>query len=127
MKWQVRNMDVDDWGTATVKYYDPNETSIAMFNTKLCVQPAAAKKINEGACKTVCAWIECASYHVRPGKFPTSLSDWRVKFNPKESPHWTDCGQNILDGDTYDLIITNGRELYSVETDNQDDHNTSGG
>ena len=120
MKWQIKGLNEVN---KEVRYLNPNDFSIAMFSPKLCVQPAAANKIYEGACKTVCAWIECDSYHVQSGKFPTSQSDWRVRFNPKESPHWTD-GQNILDGETYDLIITNGRELYSVKTDHENDDTT---
>ena len=118
MKWQIKNTETD-----TVSYVNPSENQIAMMNATLKVQPSTAKKIHEGACKTVCAWIQCEAVQILPAHIKVNDHDYRIQFNPKESPHWTD-GQNILDGETYDLIITNGRELYSVKTDHENDDTT---
>ena len=115
MKWQVRNMDVDDGGTATVKYYDPNDTSLTLFDSKLCVQPSAAKKINEGANKTVCAWIECKKVKVfNEHWLSPDEDDFRIKFNPRENPNWIDRNQNVISGNKYKVLFTNIRDVWAV-------------
>ena len=53
MKWQVRDSN------GGVRYYDPESVRQVMLNAKLHNRPNVAKKICEGANKTVCAWVEC--------------------------------------------------------------------
>lgn len=52
MKWQVKE-------DGRVSYFDPETTNLVLINAKLRNQIETAKKINQGANKTVCAWVEC--------------------------------------------------------------------
>ena len=79
MKWQVKNTDTNE-----VSYVDPSENQIAMMNATLKVQPSTAKKIHEGACKTVCAWIQCEAVQILPAnRLKINAHDYRIQFNPK--------------------------------------------
>lgn len=114
MKWQVK-------APGMVEYHRPEERQIAMFNAKLKVQPAAAKKIHEGACKTVCAWVECEDYQVlgQSDLVKPNVNDFYVRFNPRRNPNWVDLADNILNNDEYSLLMTQDRSLFVV-TDNHE-------
>ena len=44
------------------EYYSPSEYNLAMFGCTLKNSKTTAKKIHDGAHKTVCAWILCDKY-----------------------------------------------------------------
>lgn len=118
MKWQVTsNLNTGD-GTGAkhvVSYVNPQENQLAMLGCKLSLQPTAAQKIHDGANKTVCAWIECESVQVlEVNRLKPNEQDYRIKFNPRQSPNWTDGYNNVVSGNEYEILFTNDRTLWVV-------------
>lgn len=111
MKWQVKSVDGN-----VVEYYRPEKEQIAMFNAKLKVQLGTSTKIHEGACKTVCAWIECDDFQLLgdPDFVKPNVNDFYVRFNPRHNPNWVDMHGNIMNDEKYDLIMTQDRSLFVV-------------
>ncbi len=111
MKWQVKSPD------GTVEYYRPEKRQLAMFNAKLKVQLGTSKKIHEGACKTVCAWVECDEIQVlgQADLIKPSYSDFYVRFNPRHNPNWTDRYSNIMNDEKFDLLVTEDRSLFVLQ------------
>ena len=109
MKWQVRSTDGN-----VVEYYRPEKEQIAMFNAKLKVQLGTSKKIHEGACKTVCAWIECEDFQVlgQPNFIKPCENDFYVRFNPRNNPNWTDRYSNIMNDEKFDVLVTDDRSIF---------------
>jgi len=118
MKWQVTsNLNTGD-GTGAkhiVSYINPEENQLAMLGCKLSLQPTAAQKIHDGANKTVCAWIECETVQVlEVNRIKPNEQDYRIKFNPRQSPNWTDGYNNVVSGNEYEILFTNDRTLWVV-------------
>ena len=118
MKWQVTsNLNTGD-GTGAkhvVSYVDPQDNQLAMLGCKLSLQPTAAQKIHDGANKTVCAWIECESVQVlEVNRLKPNEQDYRIKFNPRQNPEWTDGYNNVVSGNEYEILFTNDRTLWVV-------------
>jgi len=118
MKWQVTsNLNTGD-GTGAkhvVSYVDPLDNQLAMLGCKLSLQPTAAQKIHDGANKTVCAWIECESVQVlEVNRLKPNEQDYRIKFNPRQNPEWTDGYNNVVSGNEYEILFTNDRTLWVV-------------
>jgi hypothetical protein len=118
MKWQVTsNLNTGD-GTGAkhvVSYVNPQENQLAMLGCKLSLQPTAAQKIHDGANKTVCAWIECESVQVlEVNRLKPNEQDYRIKFNPRQNPEWTDGYNNVVSGNEYEILFTNDRTLWVV-------------
>ena len=105
MKWQIK-------GSENVDYYKPEDVSLMIVNAKLVNQKSAAKKILEGASKTVCAWVECEDVLVIPKVMSDMIESRRIKFNPKCIDHWTDSNGDNVDGSTYKLLTTKNRNIY---------------
>jgi len=110
MKWQVRSTD------GTVEYFEPEKYQLAMFNSKLKVQLGTSTKINEGACKTVCAWIQCDEFQPigKQAGIKPNVSDFYVRFNPRSNPNWVDMHNNILNDSEFNLIMSDDRSLFVV-------------
>jgi len=108
MKWQVKCPD------GTVEYYRPEQRQLAMFNAKLKVQLGTSKKIHDGACKTVCAWVECDELQVlgQSDLIKPCENDFYVRFNPRNNPNWTDRYSNILNDDKFDVLVTDDRSIF---------------
>ena len=118
MKWQVTsNLNTGD-GTGAkhvVSYVNPQENQLAMLGCKLSLQPTAAQKIHDGANKTVCAWIECEAVQVlEVNRLKPNEQDYRIKFNPRQNPEWTDGYNNVVSGNEYEILFTNDRTLWVV-------------
>lgn len=111
MKWQVRSTDGN-----VVQYYEPEKFQIAMFNATLKVQLGASNKIHEGACKTVCAWVQCEDFQVlgQSDLVKKGESDFYVRFNPRVNPNWTDASANRINDENFNLLITEGRNIFAV-------------
>lgn len=106
MHWQVKSQNMT-W------YHDPSKVQLAMFDCKLVVQPSTAKKIHEGACKTVCAWIQCDEVQVLPlNRIGKNETDWNVRFNPRVHPEWQDKYGNVMSGEQFPIIFTDDRSLF---------------
>lgn len=105
MKWRIENID-----DKTVLFFDPSDFNAIIKDGKLYNQKAAAKKINEGANKTVCAWIMATDYKITK-LFDNEIQS-EVKYNPRQTPHWTNNEGENLDGKEYKtMFITNKRIL----------------
>ena len=118
MHWQIKSKLNTGDGTGAkeiVDYVDPQDNQLAMLGCRLSVQPTAAQKIHDGANKTVCAWIECEAVQVlEVNRLKPNQQDYRIKFNPRQSPNWTDGYNNIVSGNEYEILFTNDRTLWVV-------------
>lgn len=106
-KWQIK--------TTTSKYYlDPKKVNLIMEQCVLKNNKKIAKKIFEGENKSVCAWILCNKFSIKPIK-PSFIINKanEIKYNPKKMPHWTD-GKNNLDDKKFEKIITINQQLFTV-------------
>lgn len=100
-----------------VRYVDPEKHTLVMRNCKLRNQAGTAKKIHDGANKSVCAWIDCESVDISDKPIPTTFMDWQLRYNPRHHPHWRDAGGNQRDNEEFPLLLTNGRDVYVVNID----------
>lgn len=114
MHWQVT-----DLSTKKVNYYDPKRFHLNMSGCTLKNQPSTAKKIHDGAHKTVCAWIIADT--VRPivilqrdPKMVRLQSDVQASYNPRVAPYWRDQDGNNIDNKTFRNIFSYGRELEAT-------------
>lgn len=106
LKWKILNTK-----TKEVIYLDPKDTSLILYNAKLCNNRVAAERIYKGHSKYVCAWIECEEIDFK-GKFVTYDSDG-LYYDPKYKPFWSDNRSNNIDGKVYDKIYVDYRSVYS--------------
>jgi hypothetical protein len=94
----------------TVEYYDPQDVNLLLFNCKLRNQTATAKRIFNGANKTVCAWIECDHVKVitsATDKVPAALDF--LYYNPRNKPYWHCSRGRNRDGYGYPKLVTQGQ------------------
>jgi len=115
MKWQIKYLGTEDGRDDRVSYVNPLDNQLAMLGCKLSVQPTAAKKIHDGANKTVCAWIECEEVQVLSvDRIKPNEQDYRIRFNPRVSPNWIDENNTIVSGEQYQILFTSDRTLWAV-------------
>ena len=118
--WQLK---VDE----AVSYYNPDNTSFTMQDVTLVNNKSTARKIHEGANKTVCAWLRPKQVQVNSlnlndlNQAFDSMLDMReegalvqVMYNPREFPHWVDNSGNNLDGRTLRKAMTIGKLIYAI-------------
>lgn len=106
LKWQVKNMETGD-----VSYHDPKQVSLRLRTARLKNQKATALKINQGANKSVCAWVEADEATVLA---PSEYSDLEpVSYNPKIEPFWRDRQNANIDGTSHTVIVTEGNRLFT--------------
>jgi predicted ATPase len=112
MKWQVKTLVSD--GSDLIQYFEPNEYQLAMFDAKLKVQLGTSKKIHDGACKTVCAWVECKELQVlgTADLVKPCENDYYVRFNPRNNPNWTDRYSNIMNDEKFEILMTDNRSIF---------------
>ncbi len=105
LKWKITSP------LGVVEYLDPNKVSISMYGCKLVNQKSTAKKIHDGANKSVCAWIEAAEVHIGHCSIDTSLLT-KVSYNPRVTPNWVMNNENV-DKHLIDALITQGRSIWA--------------
>jgi len=97
MKWKVQ------YPNGVVEYHNPSEVQLILKGCQLRNHKGVAKKIFDGANKTVCAWVLCEDIEIV--KLTTNyiklftqfdLMFDRLKYNPRVKPNW------ILNGDIVD-------------------------
>lgn len=111
MKWQVKHI-----ATGQVSYYCPSKVELRLFNCKLRNQSGTAKKINEGANKTVCAWIDCDSILIKScSDDPYFKFTEEYKYDPKRFPYWVDSNKVNRDNTEHKELYTLGRCIYKFE------------
>lgn len=106
MMWQIRYANSD-----IVRYVDPMEHRLLLTNGKLVNKQKTAKKIHDGAHKSVCAWIECDDAAPVKAYLPTEKAT-PVWFNPRKYVNWVDSDGNNLDGKEFLMAFTVGRNVY---------------
>ena len=103
LKWKVTSPNGD------VNYYEPNNVCLHMENCKLVNQQGTAKKIHDGANKTVCAWIECEAIAIFE---PLNIAEGiKVSFNPRVQPNWV-CNGEIVDKGRFDVLYSFENGVY---------------
>ena len=103
LKWKVTSPNGD------VNYYEPNNVCLHMENCKLVNQQGTAKKIHDGANKTVCAWIESETVAILE---PLNIAQGiKVSFNPRVQPNWV-CDGEIVDKGRFDVLYTHESGVY---------------
>lgn len=111
MKWQIKTAN-------KVSYVAPEHHQIVMFNAKLINQANTAKKIYEGANKTVCAWIECDEVKV-VSNVSAIGNDWSpLFFNPRKNINWVDSDGNNVNKSEYSLVYTVDRNIFAKKQTN---------
>lgn len=106
LKWQIKTPEGD------VLFFPPEEVNIGIVNGKLVNQKGTARKIYEGANKTVCAWIEAERiYILKPSHFGEKGTE--VSYNPRVYPAWMHEGNNV-DGVVYKRLTTRGRKIFKL-------------
>lgn len=95
---------------AGVRYYDPAEVSLTMLDCQLRNQPGMAKRIFDGANKSVCAWIDCNELMIdSPEGTPPGLP---VFYDPRVAPHWRNLTGGNIDGMRLEVLRTKSRSVF---------------
>ena len=107
LKWKVTSPNGD------VNYYEPNDVCLHMENCKLVNQQGTAKKIHDGANKTVCAWIESETVTIfEPLNIVQGI---KVSFNPRVQPNWV-CDGEIVDKGRFDVLYSFENGVYQIRS-----------
>ena len=107
LKWKVTSPNGD------VNYYEPNNVCLHMENCKLVNQQGTAKKIHDGANKTVCAWIESETVTIF---HPLNIAQGiKVSFNPRVQPNWV-CDGEIVDKGRFDVLYSVNSVVYQIRS-----------
>jgi hypothetical protein len=110
MKWQVKNLS-----NGEVSFYDPEQYQVVMYDCILKNQKTAAKKINCGANKTVCAWIRAGHVVIRnlgsQSEYPYGIT-YEVSYNPRVTPFWRNFQGIDVDNTEWGEILTANRKLF---------------
>ena len=109
MHWQI-----NDSLQETIQYYAPNEVQLVMLDCKLVNRKATALRINQGADKQVCAWVECDKLNVLKTNWTLSESIvLPIYYNPRKSVHWNggDFFPN-MDGMGFNSLLTIGKQIH---------------
>jgi len=106
MKWRIEDTD-----TKTVSFFEPTNFRATIYHGKLYNQKSAAKKINDGANKTVCAWIMAKD-------FKLSLDDDgiykdEIKYNPRTIPNWVNSSGENIDKKEYKIMYILNKKIVS--------------
>ena len=106
LNWQVK------YPSGAVRYYNPDDVTLIMENGYLRNQIGTARKINGGAHKTVCAWVEADNITVLECPSKPSHRCVKVGFNPRVAPTWMMKDRRV-DGITLPYIYSCGRTLFT--------------
>jgi len=106
MKWRIEDTD-----TKNVSFFEPTNFRATIYDGKLYNQKSAAKKINNGANKTVCAWIMAKD-------FKLSLDDDgiykdEIKYNPRTIPNWVNSSGENIDKKEYKIMYILNKKIVS--------------
>lgn len=106
MRWKVVSPDGE------VNFYHPQEVQILMQYCTLKNNARLATRIFDGENKTVCAWILCQNLAIRRDGMYIRDESYRLLYNPRVDPYWTDGGGRNLDNNQYDHIHTIDSRIY---------------
>ena len=115
MKWKVQ------YPNGVVEYHNPSEVQLILKDCQLRNHKGVAKKIFDGANKTVCAWVLCkdieiinlaTTNYLKPFlKFDLMFD--RIKYNPRVKPNWL-LNDNIVDNEFINSIGSVDSGLYKI-------------
>ena len=106
MKWKI------EYETHS-EYLDPKDVQLTMFNCKLVNHRTTARKIFNGANKTVCAWIQCENVFIANSAASRILLDSKLlTYNPRITPNWV-FEQRNADNEYFKEIRSLNRNLYT--------------
>jgi len=105
LKWKITHPD------GKVEYHEPNDVILDMTDCFLRNQFGTAKKIFDGANKTVCAWVEAKDVRVLTPFNQSPVVLEQVSYNPRVAPHWM-CNGKDVDGESFESIISINRNLF---------------
>ena len=108
MKWKVQ------YPNGLVEYHNPSETQLILKGCQLRNHKGVAKKIFDGANKTVCAWVLCEDIEIINHTFIQfdKICD-RLKYNPRVKPNWL-LNDNIVDNEFINSIGSVDSGLYKI-------------
>jgi len=108
MKWKVQCGNRSE-------YYNPSEYNLFLYGCQLKNNKKTAEKINQGANKSVCAWILCDNI-LLGNNVQLPAGGTQVKYNPRVQPNWVagDAGE-VVDDQVYDHIWSDGRKLFAIK------------
>jgi len=106
MKWKIKTKDES-------VYIDPFAYSLIMVNATLKNNNNVAKKINEGANKSVCSWVKCDEVVLDPMSECCSLKS-TINYNPRIAPYWRDEEGNNIDGFNFNILITINKQIFTL-------------
>jgi hypothetical protein len=90
MKWKVQ------YPNGVVEYHSPSEVQLILKDCQLRNHKGVAKKIFDGANKTVCAWVLCKDISIVDKFIQFDKICDRLKYNPRVQPNW------VLNGEVVD-------------------------
>jgi hypothetical protein len=106
MKWRI-----EDTTTKNVWFFEPEDFTAVIINGKLHNHPSTAKKINDGANKTVCAWIMAEDVVMYSNE--NMWMRGQVAYNPRVMPHWIDNNGNNVDKHEYAEMLIDNKKIYT--------------
>lgn len=121
MMWKVKNIS-----TGHTHFFNPDSETLKLIDCTLTNRVGTTKKINEGAHKTVCAWVNCRDIEVIPKDRSLSVAKLqKLTFNPRMHIHWfVEHHGHVKKINADDLafkeLITVDRTLFINESKNHD-------
>ena len=106
MKWRIEDTD-----TKTVSFFEPTNFRATIYDGKLYNQKSAAKKINDGANKTVCAWIMAKDFKLSIDDDCTHKEE--IKYNPRTTPNWVNLNSENIDKKEYKIMYILNKKIVS--------------
>jgi hypothetical protein len=103
-------IQVKDTVTGLVEHHDPAKVQVKLTNCRLVNRRGGARKIYEGANKSVVAWIACSKIEIL--EHPVVPSNRPVKYNPKDYPNWTDYANQNIDGHIFKSLVSLGNKFF---------------
>ncbi len=108
MKWKVTNPKGE------VEYYDPNQKQLFMWRCQLKNNRKTAERIFNGEDKSVCSWVTCEEFAVKPYPRTWRAEDYRheIKYNPRVNPFWSKDGIDV-DNKEVNFIFSSNKQLFT--------------
>lgn len=107
MKWKIEY-------SGGIVYLSPENVNLKLVNARLRNQKSTANKIKDGANKSVCSWIICDEVKVLINPYDITSTSEQIRYNPRVNPFWMDSEGNNIDGKSFDVLFTNGRNIYNA-------------
>ena len=108
MKWKVE-------ADGKSEYYSPEDYNLFLYGCQLKNHKKTAEKINQGANKSVCAWILCDEIFLGQNvQLPAGGT--QLKYNPRTQPNWVaGAAGEVVDNECFGQIWSDGRKLFAIK------------